>query len=271
LVTEEAIRGVEWTAGLDALRRRELWRVGAISAAAHLVVIAALALAPELGGRPPALPAAIPVELVAAPGGAPAAPAPPAPEPRPEAPAQKVVLPEKPADVEPEPKPAPEKAPEAPAEPEPRPERRAEPQKSLEDVMRELRAEAGEPGPAPAPERTARAEAGAATGSAAGMPGGSARGAQVSPEVAAWLRRARIHVRNRWVLAPGFRTLDLETQVRVELDAEGRIVGEPEITRPSGNPWYDESVVRALVKASPLPPPPEPGEWPFVFQPGDAL
>ena len=39
--------------------------------------------------------------------------------------------------------------------------------------------------------------------------------------------------------------------------------------RRSGNPWYDESVVRAIQKASPLPPPPEAGEWPFVFKPED--
>lgn len=238
-----------------------------------MVVIVALALAPELGSRPTALPPAIPVELVAAPAQAPPAPAPPseppASKPKPPAPAEKVVLPEEAADVAPEPtpepEPAPEPRPEPTPEPEPRPEPQPQPQKSLEDVMRELRAGAGEP--EPAPERTARAEAGAA----AGAPGGSARGAEVSPEVAAWLRRARIHVRNQWVLAPGFRTQDLEAHVRVELDAQGRVVGEPEITRPSGNPWYDESVVRALVKASPLPAPPEPGEWPFVFQPGDAL
>ncbi len=92
----------------------------------------------------------------------------------------------------------------------------------------------------------------------------------MSPEVAAWLRGARIHVRRAWVLAPGFRMQALETHIRVDLDAQGRVRGEPEVTRSSGYPWYDDSVVRAVQKASPLPVPPEAGEWPFVFRP-DAL
>lgn len=37
-----------------------------------------------------------------------------------------------------------------------------------------------------------------------------------------------------------------------------------------GNPWYDENVVRAIQKASPLPAPPEAGEWAFVFVPEDS-
>ena len=32
----------------------------------------------------------------------------------------------------------------------------------------------------------------------------------------------------------------------------------PEVVRRSGNPWFDEGVVRAIEKASPLPPPPRP-------------
>jgi TonB family protein len=55
--------------------------------------------------------------------------------------------------------------------------------------------------------------------------------------------------------------------VTVRLDAGGRVVGPPRVTQRSGNPWYDESVVRAIQKASPLPPPPEAGEWPFEFTP----
>jgi TonB family protein len=59
--------------------------------------------------------------------------------------------------------------------------------------------------------------------------------------------------------------------VVVELDASGAVVSEPRITRRSGNPWYDEGVVRAIQKASPLPPPPSAGEWDFVFLPEDAM
>jgi TonB C terminal len=35
--------------------------------------------------------------------------------------------------------------------------------------------------------------------------------------------------------------------------------GEPDLVQRSGNPWYDEGVVRSIRKASPLPAPPEPG------------
>jgi hypothetical protein len=48
------------------------------------------------------------------------------------------------------------------------------------------------------------------------------------------------------------------------------VIGEPRITRRSGNPWYDEGVVRGIQKASPLPPPPRAGDWDFVVLPEDA-
>ena len=53
------------------------------------------------------------------------------------------------------------------------------------------------------------------------------------------------------------------------VDTQGNVLSEPKVVRRSGNPWYDESVVRAVQKASPLPPPPEAGIWPFVFKPED--
>ncbi len=71
------------------------------------------------------------------------------------------------------------------------------------------------------------------------------------------------------MLPAGLRREPLETQIDVELDAQGNVLSAPKVTRRSGNPWYDESVVRAVQKASPLPPPPEPGTWPFVFRPED--
>ena len=72
------------------------------------------------------------------------------------------------------------------------------------------------------------------------------------------------------MLTPGFRTQALETHVSVRLDARGNVIGEPQITRRSGNPWYDDSVVRAIRKASPLPPPPEPDRYAIVFKPEDS-
>ena len=73
-----------------------------------------------------------------------------------------------------------------------------------------------------------------------------------------------------WVLAPGFRAQPLSTEVRVRLSSGGEVLGT-RVVRGSGNPWYDESVERAVRKASPLPPPPEADEWLFVFRPQDML
>jgi TonB family protein len=93
---------------------------------------------------------------------------------------------------------------------------------------------------------------------------------EIAPEVAAWLKRAMIHVRKNWVVPPGFRTQTLEARVEVDLDASGGVRGTPRLSRRSGNPWYDEGVIRAIQKSSPLPPPPEAGKWNFVFLPEDS-
>jgi colicin import membrane protein len=239
-VGEGALRA-SWHA-FDA-GRRDFRRVVAGSALAHALLLAFFIWAPKPQGEV-MLPGVVEVDLLAA-------PAPPAPAkaraaaPKPPTP-KTVVLPKEAA----EPK-------RVQAKPEPKA------QKSLEEVMKQLEKQDDLDDLEPAPQQVAKAAPGA--GAAAG------RGVRVDPAVAGWMRRARIHVRQSWVLAPGFRAEDLETHVRVELDASGRVVGEPEITRRSGNPWYDDSVVRALVKASPLPAPPEAGEWPFVFRPEEIL
>jgi hypothetical protein len=156
----------------------------------------------------------------------------------------------------------PEKA-KAELKPEQKPEPKPPPPQELDDVLAELRDEAGEKRPEPSPEPLASAEP---TG-----PPASGGGAQVSPEVAAWIQRTKIHVRRSWIVPPGFRTQRLVASFEVELDAAGRVVGEPGVLRHSGNPWYDEGVVRALQKASPLPPPPEAGRWTFAFDSSEAL
>lgn len=206
--------------------------------------------------RAPAAPAgAVTVELLAAaPGAAPAA----RPAPRRAPPKKTVVLPKEPKAVA---KPKPKAKPRTPkAKPAPK----AAPQKSLDEVMRELKRKEG-----PADEVRARPKQVARAGAVVGSAGSGT--ARVDAATAGWLRRARIHVRRGWVLAPGFRTQDLEAHVRVRLDSQGNVVGEPRLTQRSGNPWYDDSVLRAIQKSSPLPPPPEAGEWPFVFRPEDLL
>jgi TonB family protein len=234
-------------------RRREFRRILLVSTAAHGVLLLLLAAFPQARAALP--PGVIAVDLVAAPAaGLPAAPK-PGPKLVPEPPVPKrVVLPKEPTLPKPKPKPAPEREP--PAEP-PEPEQPVE--EEYGDVLAQLRAEMGEEAPGraqPSPDAAA-GSAGTGTGT-------------VSIEVADWIRRAKIHVRRVWVLPAGFRTQQLETHVLVDLDAGGRVLGDPRISRRSGNPWYDDGVVRAIQKASPLPAPPEAGEWAFVFVPEDS-
>jgi protein TonB len=190
------------------------------------------------------------VNLVAAPTlSASPAPAAPLPKPKPPKPAP-TVLPAQPSAPKPQPRPATKPKPEPPAQPE------APPEEEYADVMAQLRDELGEPVTEPQTEPAP----------AAALPGsGGGAGALVSPEVAAWLRDARVHVRRNWTLPGNFRMQSLTTAVEIELDAAGNVRGTPSIERRSGNPWYDEGVVRSIQKASPLPAPPEPGRWTFVF------
>jgi colicin import membrane protein len=95
-------------------------------------------------------------------------------------------------------------------------------------------------------------------------PGAGGTGAPVSAEVAAWQQKVRAHVRRNWGLTTGLRSKGLKTLVSVELTASGIIV-DYDIERPSGNPWFDDSVERFLEEAGSLPAPPDSGEWPIEF------
>jgi TonB family protein len=230
---------------LGEIRRREFRRMLVFSAVGHVGLLALFLVRPSYPVA--SLPGVVSVELVAAPAPAasPRAVARPKPVPK------KVVLPAEPTTPKPAPKPVEEKVP--PPEPEPV-------EQDYSDVLAQLRADAGESAEPPPPTPPTTATAG--SGSGVGLP--------VSPEVATWMKKAKIHVRRAWVLPPAFRTQALEAHVRVDLDAGGNVIGVPEVVRRSGNPWYDEGVVRAIQKASPLPPPPAADEWAFVFVPGDS-
>jgi outer membrane biosynthesis protein TonB len=248
---------IDW----DGDRRREFRRLFGVSALLHVVLVALLAWSPGLP-RMSAPMGAISVDLVAAPGRP--APAPrarpkPAPEPAPPAPQAKPKPPVPEKRVLPKessaPKPAPPRAKREEISPE-EAVRPAEPQREYSDVLDQLRSELGEQEVVPeAPPRPI----------AAAPAGGGGTGRPVSPEVADWMRRARIHVRRSWVVPPGFRQQSLATSVDLELDAGGNLRGEPEVVKRSGNPWYDDGVLRSIRKASPLPAPPEAGVWNFVF------
>ena len=89
--------------------------------------------------------------------------------------------------------------------------------------------------------------------------GGGAQGTvRLSPELRDYFRRLEESVRSSWVL-PGALVRDasnLVVELRIVIEKDGRVSGE-RIERGSGNPYFDDSVRRAIRKASPLPVPPE--------------
>ena len=197
------------------------------------------------------LPSVISVDLVAMPSAARPAPLPPKPVVKKPI-VKKVVLPKEAMRDPEKPKPVAKRR-----EPELAPDPKPVVQEKYADVLAQLRAEAGEVAPKP----VVTAKTAPQQSSGIGRP--------VAPEVAAWIRRTKAHIKPNWVLPPGFRTQELQTHVLVNIDRGGVVRGEPKITRSSGNPWYDDGVVRAIMKSSPLPAPPEADRWAFVFVPED--
>jgi outer membrane biosynthesis protein TonB len=249
------------------LRQREFRRFVGWSAGAHLALLGVAVISPFSGTRidPSQV---IAVDLVSLPASA-LAPSPPAPAPKKASPPEAKPVPPEPEPPKPKEIVLPKNPEREPSKPKPKPKEVApqpkpQPEKDLEDLLADMRKEAGETEPTPAP---------AAPTETAAAPTGVGSGATVavSPEELAWIRKAKLQVEKARVVPPGFRMQDLQTRVIVELDGSGAVVGEPRITRRSGNPWYDEEVLRSIVKSSPLPPPPRAGEWEFVFLPEDAF
>jgi colicin import membrane protein len=89
--------------------------------------------------------------------------------------------------------------------------------------------------------------------------GGGAPGTvRLSPELLDYFRRLEEKVRSSWIV-PGTLGRDaakLVVELRIVIEKDGR-VSEDRIERGSGNLYFDESVLRAIRKASPLPIPPE--------------
>jgi protein TonB len=239
-------------AALAVDRQREYRRLVLVSAALHLALVVGFALRAPSFDAPTNLPPV--VSLIPASALAPPKPAEkPAPPPEVAKPAPpkppelaKTVIPE---DNQKLPKPKPKPKP----EPEP-----AEEDVDLDEFLDQLREEVP-PGPTPPPQPTAKP-----------VQGPTGPGVLVTPEVLAWMEKVKRHVRARWGHDPRFRGKSLSTDVLVTLTASGDVL-DFEITRRSGNPWYDESVERFLLKESPLPPPPKGGDWPIRFTPGDLL
>ncbi|MBP2678205.1 MAG: tolA protein, partial [Deltaproteobacteria bacterium] len=89
--------------------------------------------------------------------------------------------------------------------------------------------------------------------------GGGAQGSvRLSPELLDYFRRLEESVRSSWVL-PAALVRDaakLVVELRIVIEKDGRVSAE-RIERGSGNSYFDDSVLRAIRKASPLPVPPE--------------
>jgi protein TonB len=129
--------------------------------------------------------------------------------------------------------------------------RNSEEQVSLDDLLDETRIEQGSMPTGPVRQAQPR-------------PGSGGTGDPVSPEIAAWQNRVRAHVRRNMSLPPGFRGKGLKTRAVVTLTSSGDVLGY-EIDRGSGNPWFDEQVERYLTEETALPPPPNSGDWPLIF------
>lgn len=222
---EEAQRSFRWMLGL--------------SCGFHLLVFASWSLAPTGQGAFTLPGEAVLVELVA-PLSAPAQPLPApvaAAKPAP-LPPSTVVLPETPSP----------------------PEETRPPPADLAELLARFRSEAGEERP-PAEGEVPKADAQPPGASAAAdEAAGRVRGAELSLKQKLWMRNVDTHVRLRWVLPPELRDQNLSADAEVLLGATGA-VRRVTLRRSSGNTAFDLSVERALYRASPLPAPPEPGNW----------
>lgn len=91
-----------------------------------------------------------------------------------------------------------------------------------------------------------------------GMPGGAQGTVRLPAELREYFRRLEETVREAWVLPePVAREAGkLMVELRIVIERDGR-VSDTRVERSSGNAYFDESVRRAIRKASPLPVPPE--------------
>jgi TonB family protein len=247
---------IEWFEEPAEEQRRRYQRTLLLSAVAHLFLFSLLYSA-SVG--PPLIPQdVLTVDLIAAVPMPPAPKAAPAPAPKP-APAPPPPVPK----VKILPKTAPSAA-ARPAKPKPEPVVRRKPRPeelSYDDALAKLRDQLGESAPVEAPPEVERAEPKAVVGEQ------TTKGVQVAPEVAAWILAVKRHVRSRWITPPEFRDSRLATELDIEVALDGRVLGDPVVVRSSGNPFYDDNALRAILKSSPLPAPPSAGRKRIIFTP----
>jgi outer membrane biosynthesis protein TonB len=248
-----------WVNAHEVARRRSFVRALVISFALHLAVGFYFVFAPQ--PDPIRTPSVISVRMVTMPSAPPAAARPskkiaptdaPEPEPLPAKPkpmpvAKKVILPKR-AVVTKKSKP----------KPKPKP-------LEYDDALAALRAELGEETPpADVPAVVAEVEIPVPDDSDTG--GAQASGQTADPKFVAWQIATLRHIRRILVVPKEFMDRSLSTDLIVTLSVTGEVLGY-EITRASSDPYWEDIVRRAWVRASPLPPPPTAGDWHFQFVP----
>lgn len=72
----------------------------------------------------------------------------------------------------------------------------------------------------------------------------------------AYISNVHNHMISNWALPEYLKNKDLRTDVLVKFDENGNILSKL-IVKTSGNPQFDEYVIAAIQKSSPVPPPPE--------------
>ena len=192
----------------------------------------------------PPIPVAKPAPVIPAKPITPSVPAKPAPIPS--KPAQPTVHLGK--DKPPKPQPAQPPTPAQPAAPAPDEEKMAE---ALGQVQQELEQREAT---AQAPAAPAGAPEGSGTGSPTGVPGGVAA---ADPGLAQYQSMVRSKIVRTWVRANTGpeEGQAMRTRVQVRINASGAVIGKA-VVKSSGSESFDLSALRAIERASPLPPPP---------------
>ncbi len=91
-----------------------------------------------------------------------------------------------------------------------------------------------------------------------GALGGGVGSARVPPEQLAYFRELDERIRDNWIV-PALGRTDagtLTVQIRITIEKDGKVTNV-KMEKSSGNRFFDDSVLRAIHKASPLPVPPE--------------
>ena len=256
---------------MTPLSSREQFSAGALALLFHVVLFMALVFSvswrqtpnlpaqAELWSSLPAPRPVPPVKVVPKPA--------PKPEPAPEPPKADIALQpkKKPEPPKPEPKPEPKPKPEpVKAKPEPKPEpKKVEPDKK--QLEREAQRKALEKALAEQADSELAQEAAQLNRMRQQQQASAARDKLIDDYRAKIIQKVRGYLR----LPPNL-TGNPEAIFRVDLLPNGEVIGTPVLVKSSGNALYDREVERAIIKASPLPLPPD-REAAAVFRSGLTL